>query len=152
MPDSGGLPGFDPFMKFWTDMSAKMGAAGMAAPTPAPDMMAQMRKTFFGSMSEYAEEYMRSEQFLNGMKQAMDNSLTLKKQVNEFLQSGLQNAQMPSRADTDHIVLLLRGMEDRLLTKMDKLTARIDELEADRNGSNSSASSTKAKATAKRKR
>ncbi len=133
--DNQAVPGFDPFMKFWADMTGRMAASGVTAPTGAPDMMAQMRKTFFGAMAEYADDYMRSEQFLSAMKQNMDNALAFKQQINQFLTSTLQSSQMPSRSDTDHIVLLVRGMESRIVEKLDDLSARVDQLEAQRNGS-----------------
>lgn len=126
--------GADPFTGFWTDMMGRMAGAGVAAPPTSPDMMAGMRKAFFGAMTEYADEFMRSEQFLTAMKKSMDSSLALKQQINQFLTSGLQSAQMPSRSDTDHIVLLIRGLEDRVIKKLDALSERIEQLETQQNG------------------
>ncbi len=125
----------DPFTQLWTDMMGRMaGAAAVPIPTPGTDFNEQMRKTFFTALSDYSEKYMRSEQFLASMKQMMDNSLALKQQINQFLTGSLQAAQMPSRTDTDHIVLQLRGLEQRVMGKLDALTDRIDALEATSNG------------------
>ena len=63
------------------------------------------------------------------MKQAMDNSLAWQKTINDMMQKGLAAAQMPSRADADHIVTLVRGMEERILNKLDDITARVEQLE-----------------------
>ncbi len=136
MPDShnNGV-GVDPFTGFWTDMMGKMASAGVAAPPTSPDMMAGMRKAFFGAMTEYADDFMRSEQFLTAMKKSMDSSLALRQQINQFLTSGLQSAQMPTRSDTDHIVLLVRGLEDRIVGKLDALSERVEQLETQQNGS-----------------
>lgn len=124
------VPGGDPFTAFWSDWMTRMSGLGMAPPASAPDMMEQMRKTFFGAMARHAEEFMRSDQFLGAMKQSMDNALAFKQQLNQFLTKNLQSAQMPSRSDTDHVVLLVRGMEERLAGKLDDLSARVAELEA----------------------
>jgi flagellar biosynthesis chaperone FliJ len=63
------------------------------------------------------------------MKQSMDNALALQQTVNESLQKGLASAQMPSSNDADHVVMLIRGMEERLADKIDKLTERMGKLE-----------------------
>ncbi len=127
-------PGSDPFTQFWTDAMGRMAAAGAASAGSNPDPAEQMRRTFFSALAEYSDQYMRSEQFLKAMKQTLDNSLALKQQINQFLTQSLQSAQMPSRSDTDHIVLLLRGLEDRVMGKLEELSNRVEALEAHRNG------------------
>lgn len=128
--------GPDAFGKFWTDMMGRMaGGAGAASSAAGPDAVEAARKAFFSSLADQADATMRSEAFLSAMKQAMDNALNLKEQVNAFLSQGLQAARMPSRDDTDHIVLLLRGMEERLAGRLDELSARVERLERRENGS-----------------
>lgn len=124
-----GIPGGDPFSAFWTDFIAKMGTSGMPAMQPSPDFTEKMRKAFFESMTKYAEEYMRSDSFLKSMKQSMDHALAWQQGMNQMLQSGLAGAQMPSRADADHVVVLVRGMEDRLMGRLDDLQKRLEKLE-----------------------
>ena len=123
----------DPFTTMWADMMGRM--AGMQPPAAAPpDMLEPMRRAFFDAMTKSADEYMRSEQFLTMMKQGMDNALAFRQQLNQFLKQNLQAAQMPTRADTDHMVLLVRGMEERVLEKLDELNRRIEGLESHQNG------------------
>ncbi|MFN0136418.1 MAG: hypothetical protein ACKVS9_09930 [Phycisphaerae bacterium] len=117
-------PGLEQAQAFWQDFFGKMG--GMQ---PGPDAMERMRKAFMDSMSKWAEEYMRSEAFLGSMKQSMDASLAWQQKINEQLQKGLAAAQMPSREDTDQVTLLIRGMEDRLMDRLERITQRIEKLE-----------------------
>lgn len=138
MLDGNQATGFDSVTNFWTDMMGRMAAGGAAPPSGGTDAMKQMRKAFFGAMSEYSEEYMRSEQFLQAMKKGMDNSLAMRKQVNEFLTRNVQGAQMASSSDTDNIVLLMRGMEERIMGKLDDLADRVQRLETSQNGASKS--------------
>lgn len=122
----------DPFTAFWTEFWQRAGGAGAPAAAPQTEFFEQARKAFFSAWSQYFDEYLRSEAFLSAMKQAMDNALAWQKTVNETLQKGLAAAQVPSREDADHLVMLVRGMEDRLVAKLDDLAARVEALERGR--------------------
>lgn len=121
----------DAFTAFWTDYWGRLASsgAGAAIPQPPPDVMAQMRKTFFDAMSEHMDGVMRSEAFLNAMKQSMDHALAWQQMLNQTLQKGLSGAQMPSRDSADHVVMLVRGMEERVLGRLEDLAKRIEKLE-----------------------
>lgn len=130
---SGGPMGSDPFSAMWSEWmrnwTQAAGAASASASAAPPDMSAQMRKAFFEAMSQQADQYMRSEAFLAAMKQAMDNALGWQQMLNQYLQKGVSAVQMPTRADADHIVRLVRGLEDRLVGKLDDVTRRVERLE-----------------------
>ena len=119
----------NPFAAFWSDFSQKMASAGVAPAQPPPDMTEHLKKAFFDAMAQYADEFMRSETFLSAMKQSMDNAMAWQNMMNQQMQKGLASAQMPSREDADHTVILIRGMEERLVKKLDDLTHRIEKLE-----------------------
>jgi len=129
-----GMPGADAFAQFWTDFMKRSASVGVAAAPPAPDVMTQMRKAFFDALAEHADRYMRSEAFLQAMKQSMDSTLAWQQQMNEFLHRSLAAAQMPSHTDTDHTVMLLRGMEDRIMARLDEMAERIERIEAAASG------------------
>lgn len=119
----------DPFTAFWAEFMKSAGSSGAAAPPPSNEATQQLRKVFFDTMAAQADQFMRSEAFLSTMKHAMDNSLAWQKACNDMLQQGLAAAQVPSRADADHMVTLVRGMEERILGKLSSLSERIDRLE-----------------------
>lgn len=128
----------DPFTAFWTDFTSKMWSAAPGAsgppPAPSPDVMKQMRQAFFDAMARYADEFMRSEAFLGMMKQTMDNALAWQQMMNQMLQRNLSAAQVPSQADADHTVMLVRGMEDRVMKKLEEMEARLRGLEGAKKG------------------
>lgn len=127
------FPGKDPFTAFWQDFTNRMTAAGMqsAAGNPSIDAMNNIRRIFFDSFARHAEEFMRSEAFLKNMKQAMDAGLAWQQTLNETMQKGLAAAQMPSRADSDHLTMLVRGMEERIMNRLNDLSDRVATLEGD---------------------
>jgi hypothetical protein len=127
--------GIDPFMRFWTDLMSKMTAAGVTPPHPSQDLMQQLRRAYFDALAEQADQFLRSETFLNAMKQGMESSLAWQQAINQFLQKGLATAQIPSRADAEQLVVLLRGMEERVLDRIEDLSRRVATLESARGGS-----------------
>ncbi|QOJ14576.1 MAG: hypothetical protein HRU75_07955 [Planctomycetia bacterium] len=128
--------GADAFGAFWSDFVKRMASGGIPSPAPAappsPDVLAQIRRAFFDAMSQHADQFMRSEPFLTAMKQAMEHSLALQQATNDMIRKGLSAAQIPSRADADHITLLVRGVEERLVDRLERLTARIERMESGR--------------------
>ena len=96
--------------------------------TAPPDMLRQMRAGAFRSLADAWEEYLRSPQFLDGMRQWMDNAVSFRKISNEFLGRVRNDMQAPSRSDIDTVMLAMRHMEKRLLDRVDELSAQIEEL------------------------
>lgn len=131
----------DPFMKFWSDLAGRMTAAGMPTQQPPADVLTQIRRAFFDAMAEQADQFLRSEMFLNALKQSMDISLAWQQTMNQTLQRGLSAAQMPTRNDVDHMVVLVRGMEERLMERLDDVTRRVERMESTVGGSRSAAKS-----------
>lgn len=121
----------DMFTRMWADLASKMAMSGfsVASGSTPPEAARQMRGTFFKTMAEYADEYMRSPQFLDNMRQSMDGALKLRKQVNEFLTEVQHEFQAPARSDIDSLMLGLRHMETRVLDRMEELAARLDTFE-----------------------
>ncbi len=130
---SGGTNSTDPFSRFWMDMVSKMAPPGMGGasyPSPSEEAMRQARQAFFDVWAKHCEEYLGSEAFLDMLRKSMDNALAFKQQVNEYLTKALHESQMPTREDTDSIMLVLRSMEERVLDRLGKLSQRVDTLEA----------------------
>lgn len=127
--DSPFNPG-DAFTTFWSDFMNRTASSGATPPgTQTPEWMNQMRRAFFDSMAQSADQFMRSEAFLKSMKQSMDNSLAWQKMLNQYLQKGVSGMPVPDRADNDEVVQLIRAMENRLATKLGELSQRVEKLE-----------------------
>jgi hypothetical protein len=126
---------FDPFHHYanaWAQMMSAMapGAAPSDSSVGAPPQIArQMRSLMFATMARSAEQFMRSPQFLEGMKQMLDAAITSRQQMNNWLTTMQHSAQAVARQDVDSLMLAIRHIETRLLDSMTRLEARLDELE-----------------------
>lgn len=125
--DNFGVPGPEAFTAFWSDFLAKVAPPGSTA--LGGNYAETMRKALFDAWTRYLDDYMRSDAFLQMMKQSTDHALAWQQQMNEYLQRGLAAAQMPGKEDSNHIALLVRGMEERVTARLDELNKRITKLE-----------------------
>lgn len=121
--------GSDVFTKFWTDYMSRMGSAGVPMPSmpDSSESARQMQRMLFEAMAKYADDFMRSPQFLEAMKQSLDNALAFRHQINEFLTHALHSAQSPSRSDVDELVALVRNVEERILDRVEAMERRLDQ-------------------------
>ncbi len=79
---------------------------------------------------------MRSPQFLESMKQWMENAVTFRKMSAEFLAKVRNEFQAPSRDDVDTVMLAIRHLETRLLDRIDGISADIAALKSTKGSSN----------------
>ena len=68
---------------------------------------------------------MRSPQFLESMKQWMENAVSFRKMNNDFMAKVRNEMQAPSREDMDSIMLSVRHMETRILNRVEELSAQV---------------------------
>jgi hypothetical protein len=118
------------FQKIWLESFTQlMQTALTSAPNSAPpDVMRQMRSGILRSLARSWDEFLRSPQFLDGMRQWMDGTITVRKTSNEWMARVRNELQAPSRDDIDSVMLSVRHMEQRLLDRMEEMSKRIDAL------------------------
>jgi hypothetical protein len=118
------------FTQIWTDFAGKVASAGMAfQPDNAPpDVARRMRDAMLAAMASYAEQFMRTPEFMEMMKQSMQASLDLRKQLNDFLTRAHHGAQGVARQDVDAVMAAIRHMETRALDRLEALSRRVEEL------------------------
>ena len=136
----------DAFAQFWGDMLNRMGTpvgTPGAMPSPPPEALKQMQRVFLDAMAKYCDDFMRSEQFLQMMKQTMDRSLAFKQQLDQFLGSAQKGMQAPARADIDDLAGTLLKIEERVLDRLDSLENKVAAMEG-RKGSSVSKKKRKA--------
>lgn len=102
--------------RMWMEYMANMakGAAGMPPMTPpsgvTPDALREMRAAMLKSVSDYLDQFMRTQPFLDWMQKTMASSVDLRKQMNDFF-AWLQNEwQGASRQDIDRLAAENRRM------------------------------------------
>ena len=115
------------FQKIWMQsMSRLMQTAFTFTPDAAPpEVVRQIRAGIFQALAQSWEEFMRSPQFLDGMKQWMENAIAFRKMTNDFMAKVRNEVQAPSREDIDTIMLSVRHMEKRLLDRVEELSAQV---------------------------
>ncbi len=124
--------GSDQFTKFWSDMMSQMSGAGFGTMFEGSRENAQkaMQKAFLDAWQHHCEEFMRSDAFLASMKTSMDNALSFREQMNKFVSDAMNQGPLPTKTDTDSILQVLHGFEVRVLDQMQRMTTRIESLEA----------------------
>ena len=125
--------GQNQFLKMWTDFAGKMATAGVSFSPEAtpPDAARDMRSAFFKAWSEHCEQYMRSPEFLDSWKKAMDGAIEFRREMNQSLGRMHHEFGGTSRQDVDHLMQAMSHLERRLVDNQERATQTIEQL-ADR--------------------
>ena len=118
------------FQRIWAEsLSKTMQAAFTVSPnSPPPELVRQMRTGILQALAQSWDEFMRSPQFLEGMKQWMEQAVTFRRMTNDFMAKVRNEAQMPSRENIDAVMLSVQHLESRLLAQMQELAKQVSEL------------------------
>lgn len=118
------------FQKMWLEsMSKVMQAAFTFSPnSPPPELMRQIRSGIFAALADSWDKFMRSPEFLETMRQWMEQAIAFRKTSSDFMARVRNELQSPSRDDIDTVMLTVRHMEKRLLDRMETLAAQINEI------------------------
>lgn len=126
---SGGSP-MDPFTQLWTEMLGRMSQAGMQAQAATQEEMGKhVRQAFFDAWAKSCEDFMRSDVFLEGMRKSMEGALAFKQQMDEMVRKAMGESPLPSRDDTESIIMAVRRLEERVLDRLEELSERVEALE-----------------------
>jgi hypothetical protein len=114
-------------------MSNAMQAAFKFTPDSAPpEVLRQIRAGIFRALADSWDQFMRSPQFLEGMRQWMENAIAFRKVTNEFMGRARNEMQAPSRSDIDTVMLAVRHMEKRLLDRLDEISGELSKANGNR--------------------
>jgi uncharacterized protein (DUF2267 family) len=94
-----------------------------------PEVLRQIRAGMFQALTDSWDQFMRSPQFLQSMRQWTENAATLRTMTDDFLARMRNEAQAPSRSDIDTVMLTVRHMEKRLLDRLDGLSMQMENLQ-----------------------
>ncbi len=121
------------FQKIWLDSISKLlqTAFTLGGESPPPEILREIRSGIFAALAKSWEEFMRSPQFLDSMKQWMDNAVAFRKMSNDFMATVRNEMQATSRDDIDTIMLAVRHMEKRLLDRVEELSMQVQQLQGD---------------------
>jgi hypothetical protein len=118
------------YQKLWMDTAGKMFQAAFTVTpnSPPPEVLRQMRSGIFQALAKSWDEFMRSPEFMDGMRQWMENAVNFRKMTNELMARARNEMQAPSRDDIDTVLLNIRHMEKRLLDRVDELEKRVGQV------------------------
>jgi hypothetical protein len=118
------------FCASWLDMLNRSAAIfGSVKPGEPPTEAArQLRGAVFKSMSEQVEQFMRSETFLQGLKQSLDAALEFQKQYQSVLTEFRHSTQGVATADVNATMMLVRQIESRLIDRLDDIESSLRQI------------------------
>lgn len=129
------------FQKIWLEsISRLMQVAFTASPNSTPpEFIREVRDGTLKALGESWNEFLRSPQFQQSMKQWMDNAIAFRQMSNDFMSRVRQELQAPSCEDIEAIQLNMRHLEARLLDRLETLSKQIEELKQSIGASGASA-------------
>lgn len=115
------------FQKIWMETVSKLlqTATNLPPDSAPPDVLRQMRGGVFQGLAKSWDEFLRSPQFLEGMKQWIDTTILVRRMSNDLLTRSRHEMQATAREDTDSVMLAMRHLESRLLDRMEQLEAKV---------------------------
>jgi hypothetical protein len=125
------IPDYQQLTRMWLDFVTRMTSAAttaVAESVPA-DAAKHMRDSYLQALGQYTEDFMRSPQFLEMVKQSTDAAINLRQQSNDMLAQAQHAVGGVARPDVDSILQSVRRCETRVLDRIDELSTRVDQLE-----------------------
>jgi hypothetical protein len=118
------------FLKIWMESFSKMAQAAMSfsPETAPPELLREMRAGILQALTQSWDEYLRSPQFMQGMKEMMDNAVAFRKLSTEFLTKARHETGGVAQEDFDGLVVAVRRLEARILERLEALSVEITAL------------------------
>ena len=122
------------FQKIWTDTFAKMMQLGFSysPETAPPEFLRQIRTGIFQALSQSWDQFLRSPQFMEGMKQWMEQAVSFRKMSNDFFTKVRHETQGTAQQDVDAVLVALQQLETRVLNRVDEVAADVEQLKQQR--------------------
>lgn len=115
------------FLKSWAESYSRIleSACRFSPDTLPPELLRQIRTGLFEALAKSWEEFLRSPQFLAGMKEMLDNAVAFRQMTGDFFAKVRRETQGVNREDVDKILLAVHEMETRLTRRIDELAGQI---------------------------
>src|ERR1019366_9197420 len=96
--------------------------------TAPPEFVRQIRSSLLQALSQSWEEYLRSPQFLEGMKQMMDQAVAFRKFSVDFLTKARHDTEGVAHDDIESLRAALGHTESRLARQIEALAEQVRQL------------------------
>lgn len=109
--------------KTWLDSIAGVANAWSqySPENPPPDELKKMRKAILDVISASWEDFMRTPQFMEIMRDTLNNSMTWQSYAKDSVNRMHDVTQTASKKDVDSLLLAIRHIEKRLLDRVEGL-------------------------------
>ena len=116
--------------QLWLEMFSNIGSMFTAVQPGSPpnDAARQMRTAAFKQMTEQTEQFMRSEQFLQALKQGMDRTLEAQQQYQAFMTNLRHVTEGVAAQDVHAVMAAMRQTESRVLDRLEEVSSQINRL------------------------
>jgi hypothetical protein len=121
------------FAKLWTDSCALLMQTAMSysPETAPPELLRQIRSGLMQALAQSWQEFLRSPQFLEGMKQMMEQAVAFRQFSAELLTKTRHATEGVAQEDLENLRAAMGQMESRLARQMDALAALTSQLAKD---------------------
>jgi hypothetical protein len=115
------------FLKIWTDSFAKLGQAAFTFSPDAvpPEMLRQVRSGMFQALAQSWDEFLRSPQFMEGMKQVMDNAVAFRKLSTDILTKARHDLSGVAQNDIEGLAGAIAHTESRVMQRLEALSEQV---------------------------
>ena len=122
---------WEAFQKIWLETFSKLGETAFTfnPQSAPPEVLRHLRNGILQALSKSWEEFLRSPQFLEGMKKWMDGSLQFQSMTNDFLAKARQQTGGVARPDVDSVLMAVEHLERRLLDRIEEVARQVDQLQ-----------------------
>ena len=100
-------------------------AAVFTSGSAPPELLREIRSGILNALAKSWDEFLRSPQFQESMKQWMDQALVFRKMTQDLMTKARKEMRAPSSEDIDAIMLSVRHMETRILNRLEMLEQQL---------------------------
>lgn len=120
------------FQNMWMDSMAGMARvwSQYSPENPPPEELKRMRQGMLNVISRSWEEFMRTPQFMEMMKESLNNAMTWQGFAKDGANRIHDTFQTSSKSDVEGILLSLRHVEKRLLDELETTQEQVEALGA----------------------
>ncbi len=115
------------FQRIWMETITKLVQSAVTLPRDSapPEVLRQMRGGVFQGLAKSWDEFLRSPQFLESMKQWNDAVIYMRRISNEMMTRGRHEMQATAREDIDSAMLAVRHMENASSIALNNLKPKL---------------------------
>lgn len=124
------------FQKMWMDSVSGMTRvwSEYSPEKPPPDELKKVRQGMLRSISQSWEAYMRSPEFLQAMRETMNNSIQWQKWTKENSRKFHQAAGSASKDDMQGVMVAIQHVERRVLDCLDEMQTKVNSMQVELDG------------------